>query len=145
MYTVINSTYGDDTMINLILLIDKYMLWVVPIITIILSFIIIIISTPDDEHINLKDLLSVGVNLCISAITILLTNFKSATTAWLILFFFIATLIVAILTRKFMWNKTKFFKITAIILFLIIGLFLIYIAIEHTIVDIPNFWQEILY
>lgn len=119
-------------MINLGKLIEQNILWIVPIVTIILSFIVIIISTPDDEHLNLKDLLSVGINLCISAITILLTNYKSSTTAWLILFFFIATLIVAILTRKFMWGKTKFFKITANILFILIGIILTYIAIEHS-------------
>lgn len=118
-------------MINLGELIDKNILWIVPIVTIILSFIVIVISTPDDEHLNLKDLLSIGINLCISAITILLTNYKSATTAWLILFFFIATLIVAILTRKFMWGKTTFFKISANIFFILIGIILIYIAIEH--------------
>lgn len=123
-------------MINLGELIDKNILWIVPIVTIILSFIVIIISTPDDEHLNLKDLLSIGINLCISAITILLTNYKSATTAWLILFFFIATLIVSILTRKFMWGKTTFFKISANILFIIIGIILTYIAIEHAINNI---------
>lgn len=130
---------------NLSILISKHIIWLVPIITILMNFIVIIISTPDEEHINLKDLLSIGINLCINAITILLTNYKSSTTAWLILFFFITTLIVAILIRKYMWHKTTFFKITAIILFLIIGLFLIYIAIEHTINLIPNFWQEIIY
>lgn len=118
-------------MFNLGALIDTYMLWIVPIATIILTFIIIIISTPDDEHLNSKDLLGIGINLCISGITILLTNYKSSTTAWLILFFFIITLIMAILTRKFMWKKTTFFKIAAIILYIIVGLFLDFIAIEH--------------
>lgn len=118
-------------MFNLGELINTYILWIVPIVTIILTFIVIIISTPDDEHLNLKDFLGIGINLSISAITILLTNYKSSTTAWLILFFFIITLIVAILTRKFMWRKTTFFKISAIILYILIGLFLSFISIEH--------------
>lgn len=119
-------------MFNLGTLIDTYILWIVPIVTIILTFIVLTISTPDNEHLNLKDLLSVGINLCISAITILLTNYKSSTTAWLILFFFITTLIIAILIRKFMWDKSNVFKITANILFIIIGIFLSFIAIEHS-------------
>lgn len=120
-------------MFNLGKLLENNILWIIPIVTIILTFIVIIMSTPDDEHLNLKDLLSVGINLCISAITILLTNYKSATTAWLILFFFIATLTTAILTRKFMWSKTTFFKIAATILFIIIGLLLTFVALEHSI------------
>lgn len=124
-------------MFNLGELISKYILWIVPIISIMLTLMVIIISTPDNELLNLKDLLSIGVNLCVSAITILITNYKSSTTAWLILFSFIVVLFTAILIRKFMWKSTMLKIISSIILF-IIGFTLSYIAVQHAIGNIQS-------
>lgn len=112
-------------------LINDYILWIVPIISIILTFLVMIIATPDNELLCIKDFLSVGINLCISAITILITNYKSSTTSWLILYFFIIILFVSILTRKFTWKEQKIFKIISSIILFIIGIILCHIAIEH--------------
>lgn len=112
-------------------LINDYILWIVPIISIILTFLVMIIATPDNEHLCIKDFLSVGINLCISAITILITNYKSSTTSWLIIYFFIIILFISILTRKFTWKEQKIFKIISSIILFIIGIILCHIAIEH--------------
>lgn len=118
-------------MFNLGEFITAHIIWIVPIVSIILTFFVIVISTPDNEHLNLKDFLSIGINLCISAITILLTNYKSVTTTWLIFFFFVITLFVAILTRKFMWGRSKLMNIFSCILYLITGIIFCVIAGGH--------------
>lgn len=118
-------------MFNLGEFITAHIIWIVPIASIILTFFVIIISTPDNERLNLKDFLSIGINLCISGITILLTNYKSVTTTWLVFFFFVITLFVAILTRRFMWGRSKLMNILSCILYLIIGIILCLIADGH--------------
>ncbi len=126
-------------MFNLGELIDKYILWIIPIISIVLSLMVIIIATPDNEHLSLKDLLSIGVNLCVSAITILISNYKSSTTTWLILFIIIIVLFVSILIRKFFWISFVSRIISSIIIF-IIGLVLCFVAYEHVLGN----WNSII-
>lgn len=116
---------------NLGKIINENILWLVPILSILLTIIVTVVATPDTEHLSLKDLFSIGINLCISAITILITNYRSSTTAWLILFYFVIILSFSILTRKFTWKERIICRIISSILILIVGIMLCYIAIEH--------------
>lgn len=133
-------TVGGVLMFNLGNFINANILWVVPVISIVLTLLITVVSTPDEERLTLKDLLSVGINLCVSALTVLVTNYKSSTTAWLILLSSVAILFVATLTRKYMWKFSTSFKVLASVIMILLGITLFVVdgfhftGIIHTII-----------
>lgn len=118
-------------MFDLEKIIEENMVWIIPILTIILSFLALIAATPDNEHLGTKDYLCVGINLSISAITILITNYQSYTAVWLIIIDFVVIWIVSIIIRKFFWNRSLMFDIIGCMIFFVIGCILCWIAIEY--------------
>lgn len=110
-------------MFDLEKIIEENMVWIIPILTIILSFLALIAATPDNEHLETKDYLCVGINLSISAITILITNYQSYTAVWLIIIDFVVIWIVSIIIRKFFWNRSLMFDIIGCMIFLLSDVF----------------------
>ena len=110
-------------MFDLEKIIEENMVWIIPILTIILSFLALIAATPDNEHLGTKDYLCVGINLSISAITILITNYQSYTAVWLIIIDFVVIWIVSIVIRKFFWNRSLMFDIIGCMIFLLSDVF----------------------
>lgn len=116
-------------MYNISSILNFYDIWCIPIISILLTLIISIISTPDNEHLSLKDLLNIGVNLCISAITIIINNDIFEYYSSINLLFILVILILATIIRKFLWNKNNSHKIVSCILFIVLGILFNILAI----------------
>ena len=78
-----------------------------------------------------KDYLSIGINLSISAMTILITNYQSYTAVWLIVIDFAVIWFVSIIIRKRLWSESLFGKTVGCIIFSIVGCILCWIAIQY--------------
>lgn len=112
-------------------IIEDNIIWIIPVLTIILSFFALVAATPDEEHLSAKDYLSIGINLSISAMTILITNYQSYTAVWLIVIDFAVIWFVSIIIRKRLWSESLFGKTVGCIIFSIVGCILCWIAIQY--------------
>lgn len=110
--------------------INHNILWFVPIITIFLGIIFRIFECYED-NIDFYKIFDFGLDLIISAIILLVTNYKSEVSIWLILFFFIICMIVLIIRRRNFDAHTKHINFIGIITSLFVGLFMLSIALMH--------------
>lgn len=91
--------------------IQNNIIWIVPVVSIILTVIIKISSKPSFFTLGFVDYLDFGFDLSISAIIVLLTGIhgtvdnNSTLGIWLILLSFMLIMIISIIVNRLGWNK----------------------------------------
>lgn len=83
-------------------------IWVVPIVTIVLTIVIKISAKNESVSLELADWLDFGFDLSISAMVVLLTSAHISVIAlWLMLLFFLLIMIITIIVNRVGWNKSE--------------------------------------
>ena len=108
---------------------EQNQIWLVPIITILLTVIIKMSARNQSVDFRGIDFLDFGFDLSISAIVVLLTNVRDSNlTAWFMLLFFVVIMIITIIV----WNtREKRINLAGAIIPDIIGIFLLVVAILY--------------
>lgn len=112
---------------------EQNQIWLVPIITILLTVIIKMSARNQSVDFRGIDFLDFGFDLSISAIVVLLTNVRDSNlTAWFMLLFFVVIMIITIIVNRIGWNtREKRINLTGAIIPDIIGIFLLVVAILY--------------
>lgn len=112
---------------------EQNQIWLVPIITILLTVIIKMSARNQSVDFRGIDFLDFGFDLSISAIVVLLTNVRDSNlTAWFMLLFFVVIMIITIIVNRIGWNtREKRINIAGAIIPDIIGIFLLVVAILY--------------
>ena len=104
-------------------------LWLIPIVSIVLTGVIKASAKPDFLTLGYIDYLDFGFDLAISSIIVLLSGAKDDTGIWLLLFAFILIMFTSIVVNRLGWNRdTRQQKFVGVIIPDIIGMFLLVIA-----------------
>lgn len=83
-------------------------IWVVPIVTIILTIVIKISAKNESVNLSLADWFDFGFDLSISSMVVLLSNAHTSIVAlWLMLLFFLLIMITTIIVNRVGWNKQE--------------------------------------
>ena len=112
---------------------EQNQIWLVPIITILLTVIIKMSARNQSVDFRGIDFLDFGFDLSISAIVVLLTNVRDSNlTAWFMLLFFVVIMIITIIVNRIGWNtREKRINLAGAIIQDIIGIFLLVVAILY--------------
>ena len=112
---------------------EQNQIWLVPIITILLTVIIKMSARNQSVDFRGIDFLDFGFDLSISAIVVLLTNVRDSNlTAWFMLLFFVVIMIITIIVNRIGWNtREKRINLAGAIIPDIIGIFLLVVAILY--------------
>ena len=112
---------------------EQNQIWLVPIITILLTVIIKMSARNQSVDFRGIDFLDFGFDLSISAIVVLLTNVRDTNvTAWFMLLFFVVIMIITIIVNRIGWNtREKRINLAGAIIPDIIGIFLLVVAILY--------------
>lgn len=112
---------------------EQNQIWLVPIITILLTVIIKMSARNQSVDFRGIDFLDFGFDLSISAIVVLLTNVSDSNlTAWFMLLFFVVIMIITIIVNRIGWNtREKRINLAGAIIPDIIGIFLLVVAILY--------------
>ena len=112
---------------------EQNQIWLVPIITILLTVIIKMSARNQSVDFRGIDFLDFGFDLSISAIVVLLTNVRDSNlTAWFMLLFFVVIMIITIIVNRIGWNtREKRINLAGDIIPDIIGIFLLVVAILY--------------
>ena len=112
---------------------EQNQIWLVPIITILLTVIIKMSARNQSVDFRGIDFLNFGFDLSISAIVVLLTNVRDSNlTAWFMLLFFVVIMIITIIVNRIGWNtREKRINLAGAIIPDIIGIFLLVVAILY--------------
>ena len=112
---------------------EQNQIWLVPIITILLTVIIKMSARNQSVDFRGIDFLDFGFDLSISAIVVLLTNVRDSNlTAWFMLLFFVVIMIITIIVNRIGWNtREKRINLAGAIIPDIIGIFLLEVAILY--------------
>ena len=112
---------------------EQNQIWLVPIITILLTVIIKMSARNQSVDFRGIDFLDFGFDLSISAIVVLLTNVRDSNlTAWFMLLFFVVIMIITIIVNRIGWNtREKRINLAGAIIPDIMGIFLLVVAILY--------------
>ena len=112
---------------------EQNQIWLVPMITILLTVIIKMSARNQSVDFRGIDFLDFGFDLSISAIVVLLTNVRDSNlTAWFMLLFFVVIMIITIIVNRIGWNtREKRINLAGAIIPDIIGIFLLVVAILY--------------
>lgn len=112
---------------------EQNQIWLVPIITILLTVIIKMSARNQSVDFRGIDFLDFRFDLSISAIVVLLTNVRDSNlTAWFMLLFFVVIMIITIIVNRIGWNtREKRINLAGAIIPDIIGIFLLVVAILY--------------
>ena len=112
---------------------EQNQIWLVPIITILLTVIIKMSARNQSVDFRGIDFLDFGFDLSISAIVVLLTNVRDSNlTAWFMLLFFVVIMIITIIVNRIGGNtREKRINLAGAIIPDIIGIFLLVVAILY--------------
>ena len=112
---------------------EQNQIWLVPIITILLTVIIKMSARNQSVDFRGIDFLDFGFDLSISAIVVLLTNVRDSNlTAWFMMLFFVVIMIITIIVNRIGWNtREKRINLAGAIIPDIIGIFLLVVAILY--------------
>lgn len=103
--------------------------WLVPIISIILTIVIKISAKPEFLTLGFIDYLDFGFDLSITSMIMLLTGIKNDAGLWLLLLSFLLVMITSILVNRLGWNKdTKQPKIQGVLIPDVVGIILLVIS-----------------
>lgn len=104
-------------------------IWIVPIVSIVLTIVIKIAAKNESETLGFVDYLDFGFDLSISAMTVILINAHSQVAVWLLLLFFLLIMIASVLVNRIGWNKHQHqINLKGIIIPDVVGVFLLVIA-----------------
>ena len=103
--------------------------WLVPIVSIILTMVVKISAKPEFLTLGFIDYLDFGFDLSITSMIMLLTGNKDDAGIWLLLISFLLVMITSILVNRLGWNKaTKQQKIMGVLIPDLIGITLLVIS-----------------
>ncbi len=109
--------------------IQNNIVWLVPIISIILTIVVKISAKPEFLTLGYIDYLDFGFDLSITSMIILLTGIKDDAGLWLLIVSFLLVMITSILVNRLGWNKdTKQQKLLGVIIPDVIGIILLFIS-----------------
>lgn len=109
--------------------IQNNIVWLVPIISIILTIVVKISAKPEFLTLGFIDYLDFGFDLSITSMIMLLTSIKDDAGIWLLLISFLLVMITSILVNRLGWNReTKQQKFLGVILPDIVGIVLLVIS-----------------
>lgn len=109
--------------------IQNNIVWLVPIISIILTIVVKISAKPEFLTLGFIDYLDFGFDLSITSMIMLLTGIKDDAGIWLLLISFLLVMITSILVNRLGWNReTKQQKFLGVILPDIVGIVLLVIS-----------------
>ena len=112
--------------------IQNNMVWIVPIISIILTIVIKISAKPEFVTLGYIDYLDFGFDLSITSMIMLLTGITDVTGLWLLLISFLLVMITSILVNRLGWYKeTKQPKFLGVLIPDIIGTLLLIMSILY--------------
>jgi len=108
------------------------MIWVVPVISIILSILIKITAKNSEITLDFIDFLDFGFALAVTSMTMILTNLRSDTGSWLLFIFFILVISTAAIVNRLCWDKTKKrVKILGVVIPDIVGITMLVVSIIY--------------
>ena len=84
--------------------IQQNLIWVVPVLSILLTSVIKISGKPDTVTLGYIDFLDFGYDLSIAAITLLLTDTKDVLGVFIIVVSFLIVMLTTIVTRRIGWK-----------------------------------------
>lgn len=109
--------------------IQNNIVWIVPIVSIILTIVIKISAKPEFVTLGFIDYLDFGFDLSITSMIMLLTGITDDTGIWLLLLSFLLVMITSILVSRLGWNKdTKQQKLLGVLIPDIIGTLLLILS-----------------
>lgn len=104
-------------------------IWLVPIISIVLTVVIKISAKPEFMTLGYIDYLDFGFDLSITSMVVLLTGIKDEVGIWLLLLSFLLVMITSIIVNRVGWNKeTKQQKLIGVLFPDFIGILLLVVA-----------------
>lgn len=112
--------------------IQNNIIWLVPIISIILTVVIKISSKPEFLTLGYTDYLDFGFDLSITSMIVLLTGIKDDAGIWLLLLSFLLVMLSSIIVNRVGWDKdTKQQKIIGVLFPDFIGIILLIVDILY--------------
>lgn len=111
--------------------IQNNIVWLVPVVSILLTVVIKISAKPEFVTLGFTDYLDFGFDLSITSMIVLLTGIKAEDNAgiWLLFLSFLLVVITSIIVNRVGWGKeTKEQKLIGVLLPDIIGIFLLIVA-----------------
>lgn len=109
--------------------IQNNIVWLVPIISIILTIVVKISAKPEFLTLGFIDYLDFGFDLSITSMIMLLTGIKDDAGIWLLLISFLLVMITSILVNRLGWNReTKQQTFLGVFLPDIVGIVLLVIS-----------------
>ena len=85
--------------------IQNNIIWLVPVISIVLTIVIKISAKPEFVTLGFIDYLDFGFDLSITSMVMLLTSIKGDAGVWLLLISFLLVMITSIIVNRLGWNK----------------------------------------
>ena len=109
--------------------IHNNLIWLVPIISIVLTVVIKISAKPEFMTLGYIDYLDFGFDLSITSMVVLLTGIKDEVGIWLLLLSFLLIMVTSIIVNRAGWNKeTKQQKLVCVLFPDFIGVLLLVVA-----------------
>lgn len=109
--------------------IQNNIIWLVPIISIIMTVIIKISAKPEFMTLGYIDYLDFGFDLSITSMVVLLTGVRDDVGIWLLLLSFLLVMITSIIVNRAGWNKeTKQQKLVGVLFPDFVGILLLIVA-----------------
>ncbi len=110
--------------------IQNNIVWLVPIVSILLTVVVKISAKPESVTLNYIDYLDFGFDLSITSMIMIITEIKNNTAGlWLLLISFLLVMITSIIVNRLGWDKeTSNQKLIGVILPDVIGLLLLITA-----------------
>ena len=103
--------------------------WLVPIVSIVLTIVVKISAKPEFLTLGFIDYLDFGFDLSITSMIMLLTGIKDDTGIWLLLISFLLVMITSTLVNRLGWNRdTKQQKFLGVLIPDVVGLLLLVIS-----------------
>ena len=109
--------------------IQNNIVWLVPIISIILTIVVKISAKPEFVTLGFIDYLDFGFDLSITSMVMLLTGIKDDAGLWLLLLSFLLVMITSILVNRLGWSKdTRQQKFIGVLIPDVVGIILLVIS-----------------
>ena len=109
--------------------IQNNIVWLVPIISIILTIVVKISAKPEFLSLGFIDYLDFGFDLSITSMVMLLTGIRDDAGIWLLLLSFLLVMITSILVNRLGWNREmRQQKLIGVIIPDVVGIGLLIIA-----------------
>ena len=109
--------------------IQNNIVWLVPIVSIILTIVVKISAKPEFLTLGFSDYLDFGFDLSITSMVMLLTGIKDDAGLWLLLISILLVMITSIIVNRLGWNKeTKQQKFLGVFIPDVVGILLLVIS-----------------